>query len=164
MTRCDSARPRGLARLLSISSGAQRSAPKVSAPKAALLRLTAALGLAVTIAQAQASPPAGHRNFPPQALRGELWVGAPPLAQLNGQPERLAPGARIRGEDNLLRLPTQLTGRAWLVHYTREPSSGLLMDVWILNRAEMANEPWPASPLEAATWRFESTSQRWVRP
>lgn len=164
MTRCDSARPRGLARLLSTSSLARLSVPKVSAPKAALLRLTAALGLAVTIAHAQASPPIGHRSFPPQALRGELWVGAPPLAQLNGQPERLAPGARIRGEDNLLRLPTQLTGRAWLVHYTREPSSGLLMDVWILNRVEVANEPWPASPAEASTWRFDPASQRWARP
>jgi hypothetical protein len=164
MTRCDSARPRGLARLISISIRAQHSVPKVSASKAALLRLTAALGLAVTIAHAQASPPIGHRSFPPQALRGELWVGAPPLAQLNGQPERLAPGARIRGEDNLLRLPTQLTGRAWLVHYTREPSSGLLMDVWILNRAEMVNEPWPASPAEASTWRFDPARQRWTRP
>lgn len=164
MTRCDSARPRGFARLISISSRALRPGPKVSAPKTALLRLTAALGLAVTVAHAQASPPAGHRSFPPQAFRGELWVGAPPLAQLNGQPERLAPGARIRGEDNLLRLPAQLTGRAWLVHYTREPSSGLLMDVWILNRAEMANEPWPASPAEASTWRFDPASQRWARP
>jgi hypothetical protein len=164
MTRCDSARPRGLARLLSISSRARLSAPKVSAPKSALLRLTAALGLAVTVVHAQASSAAGHRSFPPQALRGELWVGAPPLAQLNGQPERLAPGARNRGEDNLLRLPTQLTGRAWLVHYTREPSSGMLMDVWILNRVEVANEPWPASPVEAATWRFEPASQRWGRP
>jgi hypothetical protein len=164
MTRCDSAWPQGFARPISISIRAQHSVPKVSASKAALLRLTAALGLAVTIAHAQASPPIGHRSFPPQALRGELWVGAPPLAQLNGQPERLAPGARIRGEDNLLRLPTQLTGRAWLVHYTREPSSGLLMDVWILNRAEMVNEPWPASQAEASTWRFDPASQRWARP
>ena len=164
MTRCDSARLPGLARLISMSSRARPAVPKVSVSRAALLRLTPALGLAVTIALVQASPPAGHRSFPPQALRGELWVGAPPLAQLNGQPERLAPGARIRGEDNLLRLPTQLTGRAWLVHYTREPSSGLLMDVWILNRAEMANEPWPASPAEASTWRFDPVSQRWARP
>ena len=164
MTRCDSARPPGLARLISMSSRARPAVPKVSVSRAALLRLAAALGLAVTMAQAQAAPPIGHRSFPPQALRGELWVGAPPLAQLNGQPERLAPGARIRGEDNLLRLPTQLTGRAWLVHYTREPSSGLLMDVWILNRAEMANEPWPASPAEASTWRFDPASQRWARP
>ena len=142
MTRCDSARPHGLARLISISSGP---------PQTALLRLTAVLGLAFMIA-------------PAQRMGGELLLGAVPLAQLNGQPERLAPGARIRGEDNLLRLPTQLTGRAWLVHYTREPSSGLLMDVWILNRAEMANEPWPASPAEASTWRFEPASQRWARP
>ena len=116
------------------------------------------------LAQAQPGPPVGHRSFPAHALRGELMLGAAPLAQLNGQPERLAPGARIRGEDNLLRLPTQLAGPLWLVHYTREPSSGLLMDVWILNRAEQANQPWPTSPAEAARWRFEPASQRWTRP
>jgi hypothetical protein len=120
--------------------------------------------LAQTQAPAQPGPPVGHRSFPAHALRGELMLGAAPLAQLNGQPEGLAPGARIRGEDNLLRLPTQLAGPLWLVHYTREPSSGLLMDVWILNRAEQANQPWPTSPAEAARWRFEPASQRWTRP
>ena len=91
-------------------------------------------------------------------------VGAVPMALLNGQAARLAPGARIRGEDNLLRLPTSLTGQGVIVHYTREPSSGLLMDVWILNRAELANDPWPTSPAEAASWRFDPASQRWARP
>ena len=164
MIRCDRAMPRGIARLLSFSSGTQLSAPRASASAAALLRLTMALGLAATIAQAQAAPAVGHRPFPAQALRGELVVGAPPMALLNGQAARLAPGARIRGEDNLLRLPTSLAGQPVIVHYTREPSSGLLMDVWILNRAELANEPWPTSPAEAATWRFDPASQRWARP
>ena len=54
-------------------------------------------------------------------------------------------------------------GQGVIVHYTREPSSGLLMDVWILNRAELANEPWPTSPAEAASWRFDPSSQRWAR-
>jgi len=127
------------------------------------------LGLAATWCLAAAAqppsgpPPIGHRNFPPHALRGELVVGAVPMALLNGQVARLAPGARIRGEDNLLRLPTSLAGQVVFVHYTREPSSGLLMDVWILNRAELANEPWPTSPAEAATWRFDPASQRWAR-
>ena len=138
MIRCDRAMPRGIARLISISSGTQLSAPKVSVSVASLLRLTAALGLVATIAQAQAAPAVGHRPFPAQALRGELVVGALPMALLNGQP--------------------------MIVHYTREPSSGLLMDVWILNRAELANEPWPTSPAEAAIWRFDPASQRWARP
>ena len=125
---------------------------------------TQALALAQALAQAQPGPPVGHRSFPAHALRGELMLGAAPLAQLNGQPERLAPGARIRGEDNLLRLPTQLAGPLWLVHYTREPSSGLLMDVWILNPTERAREPWPSTPAQARAWRFDPAAQTWTRP
>ena len=82
-------------------------------------------------------------------------MGALPLALLNGQPTRLAPGARIRGQDNLLRVPTSLAGQPVIVHYTREP--------WILNRAELGNEPWPTHPAEAAAWRFDPASQRWSR-
>ena len=165
MTRCDSARPRAPARLISIATSPQAPGTVAAlARRTALLCLAGAVCGAASLAQAQPGPPAGHRPFPPQALRGELVIGAVPMALLNGQPARLAPGARIRGEDNLLRLPTSLTGQPVIVHYTREPSSGLLMDVWILNRAELANEPWPTSPAEAATWRFDPASQRWTRP
>lgn len=165
MTRCDSARPRVPARLISIANSLRApGALAALARRTVLLGLLAACGGAASLAQAQPGPPAGHRPFPPQALRGELVVGAVPIVMLNGQPARFAPGARIRGEDNLLRLPTSLAGQPMIVHYTREPSSGLLMDVWILNRAELANEPWPTSPAEAATWRFEPASQRWTRP
>jgi hypothetical protein len=110
-----------------------------------------------------AAPPPGHRSFPAHALRGELLIGAAPLALLNGQADRLAPGARIRGEDNMLRLPASAVGQPLVVHYTREPSSGLLMDVWILNRAELDNRPWPSTPAEATRWRFDPASQRWAR-
>ena len=158
MIRCDRAMPRGLARLTSFANAAKACARRVT-----LLGLTA-VWCVVATAQAQAAPAVGHRPFPAQALRGELVVGAAPMALLNGQAARLAPGARIRGEDNLLRLPTSLAGQPVIVHYTREPSSGLLMDVWILNRAELANEPWPTSPAEAAIWRFDPASQRWARP
>ena len=120
--------------------------------------------VACVAVHAQPGPPTGHRLFPAHALRGELVWGAPPLVLLNGQPERLAPGARIRAEDNLMRLPTELTGRTWLVHYTREATSGLMMEVWILNRVESANQPWPSSAAEAAAWRFDPASQRWTRP
>ena len=158
MTRCDPARPRGFARLLC-------SRPRVAgvARRAALLALTSGLFLGAAV-QAQPGPPAGHRSFPAHALRGELLVGAVPAALLNGQAARLAPGARIRGEDNLLRLPSSLVGQPVIVHFTQEPATGMLMDIWILNRVELGNTPWPASPAEAATMRFDPLSQRWMRP
>lgn len=161
MNRCDCARPRGGARLTLRALALSTSALQACARWCWAL----AAGLAfLTPAQAQSDLPAGHRNFPPHALRGELLVGAVPLALLNGNPARLAPGARIRGDDNLLRLPTSVAGQSLVVHYTLESSSGLLMDVWILNRAELANGPWPTSPSEAATWRFDPARQRWSRP
>ncbi|MFM8767371.1 MAG: hypothetical protein ACKOD9_06265 [Rubrivivax sp.] len=158
MNRCDRVKPRSRAHLIvsepRVAEGARRST---------LVALTCGLFLGTAI-QAQPGPPAGHRSFPAHALRGELLVGAMPAALLNGQAARLAPGARIRGEDNLLRLPGSLIGQPVIVHFTQEPSTGMLMDVWILNRAELSNTPWPASPAEAATWRFDPLSQRWTRP
>jgi hypothetical protein len=105
-----------------------------------------------------------HRNFPAQALRGELVVSAPPEATLNGQPARLAPGARIRGDNNLLATPASLTGRKLVVHYTRELNTGLLMDVWVLNAAELARKPWPVNEAQARAWSFDPIGQTWSRP
>ena len=158
MTRCASLRRCGVSPLTCLAS---RIA--VMARRSALLALACA-GLLGPTAQAQPGPPAGHRSFPAHALRGELLVGAVPAALLNGQAARLAPGARIRGEDNLLRLPSSLVGQPVIVHFTQEPSTGMLMDVWILNRVELGNSPWPSSPTEAATWRFDPLAQRWMRP
>jgi hypothetical protein len=50
------------------------------------------------------------------------------------------------------------------VHYTIEPTTGLVLDVWILNTAERAREPWPATPEQARAWRFDPTAQTWTRP
>jgi hypothetical protein len=104
-----------------------------------------------------------HRNFPANALRGELVVTAPPEVTLNGKPARLAPGARIRGEDNLLQMSAALAGRKLVVHYTRE-TSGLLFDVWILNPAELANRTWPRSEAEAKALVFNPIGQSWSKP
>ncbi|MFM7704409.1 MAG: hypothetical protein ACKO6D_05740 [Rubrivivax sp.] len=114
-------------------------------------------------APAAAQAPA-HRNFPPTALRGELVLDTHPQASLNGGPARLAPGARIRGPDNLLQLPAALAGQRLLVHYTLEPTTGLLLEVWVLNPAERAREPWPATPEQARAWRFDPSAQTWTRP
>jgi hypothetical protein len=126
---------------------------------AALVLLACAGGL---LAPAEARAQA-HRPFPPLALRGEITFGTAPEVLLNGQPARLAPGARIRGDDNLLRLPVALAEHTLLVHYTREPTTGLLLDVWILNEQERRREPWPRTEEQARRWSFDPIAQTWSR-
>jgi hypothetical protein len=104
-----------------------------------------------------------QRNFPQNALRGEITFGTPPEILLNGQNARLAPGARIRGLNNMLILTGALAGSKAVVNYTVE-INGLVLDVWILTAAEMAKKPWPATPQEAQSWRFDPLAQVWSKP
>lgn len=120
---------------------------------------------AVAFAAAALSIPASaqnHRPFPATALRGELIVVQAPDVTLNGQAARLAPGARIRGENNLMLLSASITGQKLIVHYTID-SYGLLKDLWILNATELANTPWPQTAEQAATWVFDSGAQTWTK-
>ena len=103
-----------------------------------------------------------QRPFPPTALRGSLVVGQTPEVALNGRAARLAPGARIRGQNNLLELPGALTGRRLAVHYTID-INGDVQDVWILTPEEAAKRPWPTTPEEAARWEFDPAAQTWTR-
>jgi hypothetical protein len=125
-----------------------------------MYRCALALALATTCLVAQAQT---HRYFPPTALRGELVITQYPDVLLNGQPARLAPGSRVKGDTNLLVQPAGLAGQKLIVHYTVE-TGGLIMDVWVLNPAELANKPWPTTPVEAATWQFNPGNQTWVKP
>ena len=103
------------------------------------------------------------RNFPADALRGELQVLQPPEALLNGQPVRLAPGARIRGENNLLLVTGAIAGSRHIVHY-RLDLSGQIGELWLLTETERAVRPWPVNPVEAQTWSFDPLAQTWTRP
>ena len=117
--------------------------------------LAAALAAAAMPAAAQAP-----RNFPATALRGEITVTQPPELTLNGRPSRLAPGARIRGQNNLLVMSGAAIGQRLVVHYTLDPG-GNLLDVWILTPGELARRPWPATPQQAAAWIFNPDTQVW---
>ncbi|RZJ85201.1 MAG: hypothetical protein EOO64_01480 [Massilia sp.] len=119
--------------------------------------VTLALAASCLVAHAQT-----HRSFPANALRGELVITQFPEARMNGKPVRLAPGARIKGDTNLWVPPAGLTGQKLVVHYTFE-SSGLILDVWVLNTAELANKPWPTTPAESATWQFSPGNQTWIK-
>ena len=103
------------------------------------------------------------RLFPPTALRGELTGTAPPDVLLNGKPARLAPGARIRNEDNRFEVMGQIAGRKLVVNYTLD-AGGQLLDVWILTASERARQPWPVTPAQAQSWQFDPIAQIWSRP
>jgi hypothetical protein len=110
--------------------------------------------------------PAGaqvQRQFPESALRGEMVFGQPPEVVLNGEAWRLAPGTRIRGQNNMLVMSGSLAGSRLMVHYTSE-APGQIKDVWILRPEEVAIEPWPRSAKEASNWVFDVIAQKWSRP
>ena len=126
--------------------------------RCALAAIAAATVLVAAPAAAQVA-----RQFPQNALRGQIVVTAPPEVSLNGRPARLAPGARIRGQDNMLVLSGALLGAKLAVHYTLD-GTGEVRDVWILRADELARRPWPTTPQEAATWTFDPVAQVWSRP
>lgn len=125
-----------------------------------LLTASVALTLAVPVfASAQMQI---HRNFPANALRGELVVGIPPEITLNGKDARLSPGSRIRGPNQMLLMSGAITGEKLVVNYTVE-QYGLVQDVWVL-RPEEIKRLWPKTPKEAATWSFDPIGQTWTKP
>lgn len=75
------------------------------------------------------------RQFPAAAKRGTLEVTQPPNILINGQPERLSPGARIKNPNNMIVLSGSLVGQALLVNYLRDPQ-GQIHEVWLLSPAE----------------------------
>jgi hypothetical protein len=131
-------------------------------------RLLLSLPLLTLLVQASPCARAQHqvrRPFPADALRGTLLVTSPPEARLNGEAARLAPGARIRDENNLLAMSAALAGRRLTVNYTVESlfdGSVLLRDLWILRPDEIANF-WPRSREEAARYQLDPIAQVWSR-
>lgn len=88
-------------------------------------------------ASAQATDPQRIPPISAKAQRGVLRVVAPPDVLLDGQPARLAPGARIRDRNNLMVVSGALLGQDLAVRYTRDPL-GLVHEVWVLTASEAA--------------------------
>jgi len=93
------------------------------------------------------------RQFPAAAKRGALTVTSPPEVLINGTAERLAPGVRIRGVNNLLLMSASLVGQTYIVNYVREPQ-GLIKDIWLLNQYEVAEKRSGMEPV--LNFTFES--------
>ena len=118
--------------------------------------------LALALSAPLAASAQVQRNFPYDALRGEITMVNPPDVLLGGQPARLAPGARLRGPDNLLLVSGALQSQRFVANYTLD-TLGLLKDVWVL-RPEEASRPWPRTAEEAAALRFDPAAQSWSKP
>jgi len=121
----------------------------------------AVLAAAVLMAPATAQV---QRAFPPTALRGAIVMSDPPDITLNGKAARLAPGSRIRNQNNMLEMAGALAGQRLLVNYTFENTTGLVKDVWILRAEEAAVRPWPTTLEEAQSWIFDPAAQTWTKP
>jgi hypothetical protein len=93
--------------------------------------------LGIGYAAAQQNPMQNIRPFPPAAQRGVMVITQPPVVVLNDKADRLSPGARIHGTNNMLVMSGSIIGQKLLVNFVREPG-GLLQEVWILTDAEAA--------------------------
>jgi hypothetical protein len=82
------------------------------------------------LAQALTPSPSGVRGIPATAQAATLRVDQPPLITLNGQADRLSPGARIYGPNRQLVLSASLIGQAVPVRYVRD-LQGLVHEVWL---------------------------------
>ena len=107
----------------------------LNAPKGLFLGLTALLISAASLTPEPVAAQGFVREFPTAAKRATLEVTMPPNVLLNGQAERLSPGARIKNANNTIVMSGTLVGQPVLVNYRRDPQ-GLIHEVWILNEAE----------------------------
>ena len=94
------------------------------------------------------------RPFPADAKRGVMQVQDVHNIVINGAEERLSPGSRIRGVNNMLVMSGQLIGQKVVVNYTRD-TQGLIHQVWILNGLEAQQKRSGSEPTSNVL--FEST-------
>ena len=95
--------------------------------------LLAATALVAGLAVAQGI----RREAPKDVTLSKLAITAPPEVTLDGKPDRLSPGSRIRDVNNMLVLSASLAGRTVPVVYRRD-AAGLVHEVWMLTDAEYA--------------------------
>jgi hypothetical protein len=99
---------------------------------AAFISLGALASLQPVAAQAQESM---RREAPKDVVLGKMGVVTPPVITMDGKPDRLSPGSRIRDLNNMLVLSGSLSGLTVPVLYRRD-SAGLVHEVWILRADE----------------------------
>lgn len=99
---------------------------------AAFISLSAITSVQPLAAGAQESM---RREAPKDVILGKMGVVTPPDITMDGKPDRLSPGSRIRDRNNMLVLSAALSGYTVPVLYRRD-SAGLVHEVWILSADE----------------------------
>lgn len=113
--------------------------------------MTAGAGLALA-ALAFSLPAAAQtmrRDAPADVTLAKMTVTQPPDVTLDGKPDRLSPGSRIRDTNNMVVLSASLAGRTVPVVYRRD-SAGLVHEAWILSDAEYAKLAGASTGTDAA--------------
>jgi hypothetical protein len=77
------------------------------------------------------------REAPKDVKPGRMVVTAPPEISIDGKPDRLSPGSRIRDTNNMLVLSGSVVGQTLPVVYKRD-AAGLVHEVWLLTADEYA--------------------------
>jgi hypothetical protein len=105
--------------------------------------LLAVTALATGLAFAQGI----RREAPKDVVAGRMVVTLAPQITMDGKPDRLSPGSRIRDLNNLLVLSASIAGKQLPVVYRRD-SAGLVHEVWILTEAEYGKLPSASDSLD----------------
>jgi hypothetical protein len=101
-------------------------------------RWTFPLALGIALAAPAAFTQGIVREAPKDVKPAIIAVSAtPPIISVNGQPDRLSPGARIRDRNNMLVLSGALAGKTVYTVYRRD-GMGLVHEVWLLDEKEYA--------------------------
>jgi hypothetical protein len=100
-------------------------------------RLLICVLLSLSALTASANP----RPFPPEARRGTMSAGADyTQIVIDGQVQRLAPGAKIKSQQNTIIMASSLMNNVYIVNYTID-NLGMIDKVWILTNEEIALTP-----------------------
>jgi len=91
-------------------------------------------GLLLTFA-ITASAQGIRREAPKDVVLGKMTVNLPPQITLDGKPDRLSPGSRIRDLNNMVVLSGGLAGKTFPVVYRRD-AAGLVHEAWMLTDEE----------------------------
>jgi hypothetical protein len=95
------------------------------------------------------------RQFPANARRGTMDVLQGAEIVMDGKAERLSPGGRIRGPNNMLVMTSAIAGQRYTVNFTRD-AYGNVHQVWILTELEAQQKIKSATPASNILSRYES--------
>ncbi|TAG24749.1 MAG: hypothetical protein EAZ37_15285 [Burkholderiales bacterium] len=101
----------------------------------------------------------GLRKFPANALRGKLVVTQAPEILIDGKPERLSPGSRIRDPGQRLVMSASITDQEFIVNFVRNPR-GEVQEVWILNELEAKQKIQTNTPASNVVFASDSDNKK----